>query len=188
MKKKHVLYCCLAVLFTGVAVGFLAGRQYSEKTETVTYVREQVITGRVAIPDPVRVEVPAIAWLPARTDTVYVDSVIYVRQVVDTAAIIADYELKRSYVVPLFDNSLGKLDVSLSTQYNRLWEVSYEFVPVTKTVYRERTWRPFVSAGYSTFGYMEAGGGMFYKKTGILINSQFNKNKTGVKAGLIYLF
>jgi HK97 family phage major capsid protein len=36
---------------------------------------------------------------------------MYTREVVDTAAIIADYELKRSYAAQLFDNQYGKPDL-----------------------------------------------------------------------------
>jgi hypothetical protein len=114
--------------------------------------------------------------------TVYVDRVMYVREVVDTAAIIADYELKRSYVIPLFDNQYGKLDLSLSAQYNRLGVLSYEFMPVTKVVYREKTWRPFACLTYGSLGYVGGGAGIFDKSTGISIQYQtdFKKNGFGI--------
>jgi hypothetical protein len=89
------------------------------------------------------------------------------REVVDTAAIIRDYELKRSYQTQLFDNQYGRLGVSLSMQYNRLGELSYEFIPVTRVLYRERVWRPFVFASYGSLGFIGLGGGLYYNSWGI---------------------
>ena len=188
MNIKWMLCCCLGFLLAGGMAGFFAGRRFSEKTETIKYVREPAVTGTVTPLNPVKVEVPDIAWLPTRTDTVYVDQVMYARQVVDTAAIIADYELKRSYAMPLFDNNYGKLSLSLSTQYNRLGEVSYEFIPITKIVYRERTWRPFVDVSYSTFGYVGGGAGIFYKSTGIGIQYQTDFKRNGLGIRLVKTF
>jgi hypothetical protein len=155
---------CLSV---GLVAGFFAGRHTVEKGEKVTYIREASVTGVAGPLEPVSVEVPTSPALPVRTDTVYVDRVMYTREVVDTAAIIADYELKRSYTAQLFDNQYGKLSLSLSTQYNRLGNLSYEFTPVTKIIYRERAWRPFATATYNTLGYGSVGVGLSYKSIGI---------------------
>jgi hypothetical protein len=143
MKAKHILICCVTCLLTGIVTGFLAGRRTIEQPASIKYVEEKPVTGTIVPLEPVRVEVPAKPMLIMRTDTVYIDRVAYTREVVDTAAIIADYELKKMFETRLFDNQFGKLDLSLSTQYNRLGDLSYVFTPVTKTVYRERVWRPF---------------------------------------------
>jgi hypothetical protein len=177
--------CGLLLLLTGCALGFLAGRHSARQAvqvETVEYVQEPAIAAVIEIPEPVKVELPALPALPVRTDTVYVDRVMQIERSVDTAAIIRDYELKRSYVVPLFDSQYGKLDVSLSTQYNRLEALSYEFIPVTKVVYREKTWRPFACLTYGSLGYVGAGAGIFYKSTGISIQylTDFKKNGFGI--------
>ncbi|MDR1224780.1 MAG: hypothetical protein LBL07_18175, partial [Tannerella sp.] len=66
-----------------------------------------------------------------------------------------------------FDNQYGKLELSLSSQYNRIGEVSYEFIPVTKVLYRERVWRPFVFASYGSVGAIGAGAGVYYGNWGI---------------------
>ena len=119
---KTVLYGFL-LLLAGFLAGFFAARRLAHNASTVErveYVHEPAVTGSVHLPEPVCIEVPALLSLPVRTDTVYVDTAVYLREVVYTAAIIRDYELKRLYAVQLFDNQYGKLDVSLSTQYNRL--------------------------------------------------------------------
>ncbi|MDR1456167.1 MAG: hypothetical protein LBJ01_10985, partial [Tannerella sp.] len=72
--------------------------------------------------------------------------------------------MKRSWAVPLFDSSAGKLNLSLSTQYNRLDALSYEFTPVFKTVYTEKRWLPFAMMQYSAVGGLGVGGGAFYRK------------------------
>jgi hypothetical protein len=113
---------------------------------------------------------------------------MYTREVVDTAAIIADYELKRSYVVPLFNNEYGKLNLSLSTQYNRVSTLSYDFSPVIKIVYRERTWQPFAMAQYSTLGGVAAGAGAFYRKTGFYLMYGSDFHRHGAGAGVMIRF
>jgi hypothetical protein len=113
---------------------------------------------------------------------------MYTREVVDTAAIIADYELKRSYVTQLFDNQYGKLDLALSTQYNRLGDLSWEFTPVTKVVYREKTWRPFLSVTYGSLGYVGGGAGIFYKSTGINIQYITDLKRNGFSISVVKSF
>ncbi|MDR1114689.1 MAG: hypothetical protein LBL33_00770 [Tannerella sp.] len=158
MKTKYILLCCALCLIIGTVAGFLTGRRTVERAESVRYVKETPVTGKIELLEPFRVEIPSLPVLLTRTDTVYVDRVAYTREVVDTAGIIADYELRRLYKTQLFDNQYGKLDLSLSTQYNRLEDLSYEFTPVTKIVYREKGWRPFVSVSYGSLGYIRAEG------------------------------
>jgi hypothetical protein len=175
-------------LVAGSIAGFFAGRHTVEQPESVRYVRETPVTGTVERIEPIKIEIPPVPVLLTRTDTVYIDSIVYTREVVDTAAIIADYELKRSYAVPLFDNQYGRLNLSLSTQYNRLGSLSYEFTPLTKTVYREKIWRPFASASFSSFGYAGAGAGVFYRCIGIEYQLQTTGRHIGHGVEIKYLF
>ena len=165
------------------------GRTPPPSTPTaVEYIRLPPITGLIEPPAPVCIEAPALPALPLRTDTIYIDTVIYLREVIDTAAIIADYELKRSYAVPLFDNHYGKLSLSLSTQYNRLDTLSYEFLPVYKTVYLEKTWQPFAMIQYSTIGGISVAGGLFYRRAGYYIMYSSDFRRRGLGAGVMYRF
>jgi hypothetical protein len=166
MKTKYILLCCTLCLVTGIIAGFLAGRRTIKQAESVKYVRETSVTGKIVSLEPVKVEIPSSPVLLTRIDTVYVDRIAYTRAVVDTVGIIADYELSRLYKTQLFDNQYGKLDLSLLTQYNRLEDLFYEFTPVTKIVYQEKAWRSFASITYGSLGYIGAGGGLYYKFVG----------------------
>jgi hypothetical protein len=180
MKVKSVVICCAVCLAAGLVGGFVAGRKTIK--ETVKYVREETVAGTIERVELIGVDVPEVPVLPVRVDTVFVDRVMYTREVVDTATIIADYVLRRSYATQLFDNQYGKLNVSLSAQYNRVGSVSYEFIPVTKTVYRDRVWRPFVVASFSSLGAVGLGGGMFYKSMGAGVQyvTDFKRNGIGI--------
>jgi hypothetical protein len=186
MKAKSIIIYCIICLASGIVTGFLAGRRTVE--QTVKYVAEKPFAGKVENIEPVKVEVPVSPVLPTRTDTVYLDNIVYTREVVDTAAIIADYELKRSYSKQLFDNQYGKLSLSLSTQYNRLGDLAYEFTPITQIVYRERTWRPFATASFSSLGYIGIGGGLYYKNIGVSVRYVTDFKKNGVDIGVYKVF
>jgi hypothetical protein len=184
---KTFLYGLL-LLLAGCAFGFFTGRRSAPQPAAVEYRHEPALTGAVEPLRPVKVELPVIPLLPVRTDTVYIDRVMHISRQVDTAAIIADYELRRSYVAPLFDSQYGKLTLSLSTQYNRLDALSYEFVPVTKTVYLEKTWQPFALTQYSALGGIALGAGAFYRKTAYYIMYSTDFRRHGLGAGVMVRF
>jgi hypothetical protein len=186
MKAKGIVVCCAVCLAAGLIGGFITGRKTIK--ETIKYVREEAVTGTIERIEPVRIDMPETSVLPSRIDTVFVDKVMYTREIVDTAAIIADYEIKRSYATQLFDNQYGKLNLSLSTQYNRLGNVSYEFIPVTKMVYRERVWRPFAMVSFSSLGTVGLGGGMFYKSAGLGVQyvTDFKRNGIGISVYRVF--
>jgi hypothetical protein len=188
MKAKYILLCCALCLAVGTVAGFLAGRRTVERTETVRYAKETPVTGKIELLEPVKIEIPSLPVLLTRMDTVYVDRIAYTREVIDTAAIIADYELRQLYKTQLFDNQYGKLDLSLSTQYNRLGDLSYEFTPVTKIVYREKDWRPFVSVTYGSLGYIGAGGGLYYKYLGVSVQYVTDLKRNGICVGIYKAF
>ena len=88
---------------------------------------------------------------------------------VDTSAIIADWELKRTYKLTPFDNKTqGKLELFPVIQYNKLSALDYNFTPVIErqTIYKTKVWQPFISASYSTLNYIGIGGGIFYHNLG----------------------
>jgi hypothetical protein len=180
MKTKYILLCCAVCLVIGTVAGFFAGRRTVERAESVRYIKEMPVAGTIGTIEPVRVEIPSLPVLLTRIDTVYVDRIAYMREVVDTAGIIVDYELRRLYKTQLFDNQYGKLDLSLSAQYNRLGDLSYEFTPVTKVVYRDKAWRPFVSVTYGSMGYIGAGGGLYYKSVGVCLQYVTDLKRNGV--------
>ena len=190
MKENTVvILICVAL---ACVLGFIAGRARSNVVYKTEYIKGDTITRTITNIVPVSEEKPENPILPVKRDTVYIDNIIYVRETVDTAAIIADYELKRSYKLPLFNNEYGKLDISLTSQYNKLGDVSYTFVPI-KTVQHiqtKRVWQPYASASYSTFQIGGIGGGLFYHDVGLEYQFQYSmsENRTGHLVGLKYKF
>ena len=158
----------LAVIF-GFFIGFFIGRKTDRVVTKTEYIKGETITDTLHIPYPVREEVPVYYSLPVRYDTVYIDNYIYVRGTVDTAAIISEYIVERSYALDVFDNEHGKLTADVALQYNKLRHFGYSFTPVSKvsTVQVKRIWQPFVSASYSTFGIVGIGGGIYYNQLGV---------------------
>jgi hypothetical protein len=185
--KTTLIY--VACLVAGLGTGFFAGRKTITEVVKTEQVKGEPVWGSVVI-KPVRVEMPDIPMLPVKSDTVYRDSVQYIVQSVDTAAIIREYELKRYYAATLFDNQYGKLDVSLNTQYNRLNGLTYNFEPLytVKTVEKKRVWIPFVSASYSTPHGVGVGGGIFYNDIGLQIEYVTGFEAKGFNIGLLYKF
>ena len=152
------------IVFGGLA-GYFIGRSTTDKTVMTEYVRGETVRDTVRVPYPVREEAPVYYSLPVRYDTVYIDNFIYVRETVDTAAIIAEYIVERTYEIDMFDNENGKMTIWPVLQYNRLkGAVPFEFTPMQRVdrINITRVWAPFASASISTFGIAGIGGGIFY--------------------------
>ena len=174
VSKTAWLLIGLAIGFLG---GFLIGRSTVDTKEVIRYIKDDPVSGTVTGLIPIHETVPDDPVLPLLFDTVYVDKFIYEYVRVDTAAIIRDYIASREYTPVLFDSpQMGKLSLSATVQYNKLSEISYEFLPVYKEVtkYKEKTWQPFVSGTYGTFGIAGIGGGTFYHKLGFEYQYQYS--------------
>lgn len=154
-------------VFIGALIGFFIGRSTIQtKTETI-YVQGETISGAVSHTQlvPERIEIPQIPALPLKKEN---DKILLPTQV-DTTAIIAEYELKRSYNILAFDDHrYGKLELFPSLQYNELTGIDYRFTPITKIQNhtKVKVWTPFVAASYSTLNYVGMGGGIFYHNIG----------------------
>ena len=178
--RSHGL-TCLTVLIL-LAAAFMLGRMTVPTKETVRYVAGDPVSGSLSNPQPVKETVPLFPVLPVKHDTVWLDSVVYLVERVDTAAIIADYIAQRDYQFVLFDTpQYGRLSLSETVQYNKLSDLKYDYVPVYREItrYRERVFVPFAAASWSTFGIASAGGGFFYKNLGFEYQWQY-----GIGAGL----
>lgn len=97
----------------------------------------------------------------------------------DTTKIMMDWVTKREYKETLFDvDTLGKLTIETYTQYNRLGNINYTFIPVTKQqtteIYNVRKFSPFVGIGLSTFPTYDAEIGFFYRESfGVSIEGSY---------------
>ncbi|MFT3994407.1 MAG: hypothetical protein QM660_08870 [Dysgonomonas sp.] len=177
--KKYLLTALLSFV-VGSIIFFFVGRSTIQTETEVIYVPGETVSGSVSNNqlEPVKEEKPDKPVLPIKEieiqyrDTGSVKTITetkYLYQVVDTAAIIEDYILKRSYVLTAFDNKEnGKLLLYPTVQYNKLTGIDYDFTPIQKqtSIYSYRVWQPFVSVSYSTLDYIGLGGGVFYHNSG----------------------
>jgi hypothetical protein len=188
MKK----YIAIALIFfiTGALTGFLTGRK--------TITDKEVITYREGTPSNVIFELPAPKTETPATDLKLSDIIIphyiFIPDSIDSIDLrptVYDWNIERKYS-ELIDNEYGKLTIDATVQYNKLSELQTTFVPIYKEItrYREKTWQPFLSFNYSTYGYTGIGGGLFYKHWGFEYQYQrhFPTNKNGHLFGLKYKF
>ena len=189
MKTKTII---LIISFIVVAIiAFLSGRATSVtyvdvpgETVTDTFYSEELI--------PYEVLVPAKPNLPQKPDTQYIDTgktiIKEVLMKVDTAKIIANYIELRKYNKQMFDNEDGKLVVDAQIQYNELIKLEYTFTPVEHKVVLKRTIEPFISTSYNSFGFVEAGGGLYMKNFGLEGKYVTNFSQKGFEVGIHYKF
>lgn len=158
----------IIVFIVGLVVGFFIGRSTTKPVEVIKYEKGKTIHDTVPIPYPVEVEVPKYIKLPMKKDTLYLDSVRFITEIVDTSAIIKDYIVERTYDLKVFDNMNGKLDVTARVGYNKLSYFNYNFTPIQKhtTEIQEKVFTPFVSGNYHTYKAVGVGGGIFIKDLG----------------------
>lgn len=179
-----------AGVILGLIIGFFVGRNGQTVVTDVQYVKGDPVVVTVYEPTPVSETVPDKPILPVKIDTTYVDNYIYVTQTVDSAAIIADYIIKRNYHEILFDDLRGKMELDMEVQYNKLIAYSGKFTPIEtiRTVERVRTWIPFVTASYNTFSGVGVGGGVFYHDIALGVKYVIGTDKNGTEVFVMYKF
>lgn len=130
----------LSILLGGIA-GYFIGKG-KNKVETVTVLEREIkyfpgkrIVGTIKDLSPVKVEIPSIPDLLVYTDTIVVDSIVYVQKV-DSFAILREYLTRRYYKEAIFDiDTVGKCSISFEVYKNRANNLSYEFIPIYKEVH-----------------------------------------------------
>lgn len=174
MKKATLMVLCGIVC---LVIGFFIGRSSIDSEPKKEYIKGEMVTGSVSPTqfELIKEEKPNIQY----KDT---GSIKYLSIPVDTSAIIADYELKRTYKLTAFDNKTqGKLELFPVIQYNKLSALDYNFTPVIErqTIYKTKVWQPFISGSYSTLNYIGIGGGIFYHNLGLEYQYQKSLRKDG---------
>lgn len=188
MKKHTIIGLLLVTCLITFIVGFYIGRSADEDDIKTRYKKGETISGSVnnVQLSPVKEEIPEQPILPIKP--IIKEKIVV--QVVDTAAIIAEYEKKRTYTLTAFDNKeYGKLQLYPILQYNRLVGLDYDFTPMVRetTIRQNKIWQPFVSASYSTLDYVSIGGGIFYYRLGfeyqyqISLGNKINGHFFGMK-------
>lgn len=185
--KKYILIALFSFI-AGSTIFFFIGRSSIDSEPRKEFIKGETVTGSVSPTqfEPIKEEKPNIHY----RDT---GSIKYLSIPVDTSAIIADWELKRTYKLTAFDNKTqGKLELFPVIQYNKLSALDYNFTPVIErqTIYKTKIWQPFISASYSTLNYIGIGGGMFYHDIGIEYQYQksLGNQSNGHSFGLKYKF
>lgn len=174
MSNKNILIITMItilMILTGI-IFFFIGR--SSVDVDVVYLPGETVTDSIPYPVPYEVEVPSkpkyIIVRDTLRDTIPGSPFVIIEKV-DTAAILADWVLKRTYMETLFDNdTLGKFDLSFYVQYNQAANIKYRYTPMVKNIVREKTFVPYVGLGYNIIGVnkpLDIKAGVFIKNIGI---------------------
>ena len=196
--KEIVGYVAIIIIL--LLIGFFVGRKTTEGKVTVEtkYMTLPPIHDTVPYPYLVEVNKPIdtaniiqdcvkkgiyaeLFPYKKETDTVYTNR--------DTTQIVYDWASVRKYKETLFDiDTVGKCEVNISVQYNRLDTMIYTYTPIRRqtTITKEkiRTVSPFIGVGVST---SVAPSGEVGKHTSVDLEAGlFVKEKYGV--GLEYQY
>jgi hypothetical protein len=180
--KKYLVIGIIAAL----AAGFYLGRRSVIVTETTTVEYQRMPTISVSVsPESLRFTVPELPqWL-------YFTDTITQQQVIDTAAILADWALKREYGARLIDDTTGTVDYSAIVQYNRLQNITLDYQPVqriiTTTKIIQPHFTPFIFVGGNTAGFGQVEGGVLFNRWGaaVELGTDFSgTNYIGGKVGI----
>jgi hypothetical protein len=184
MKIASIIF----VILLALAAGFYFGRRSVKVSETTVVEYQAMPTISVSVaPAPLRFSVPELPHFIWRTDTITSVTVI------DTAAIIDDWILRREYGGRLINDTTGTIDYFAIVQYNRLQNISLDYTPaqriVTTTKVIKERWSSFFFLGSNSAGYATVEGGVFISKYGfsaefgqnIFRNERYIGGKIGIK-------
>ena len=154
----------LLFILASLAAGFYFGRRSVAVKETtiIEYQQLPTISVTVSAPAPLRFTVPDLpTWL-------YFTDTVTQRPVIDTAAIVADWTLRREYGGRLISDTTGTIDYMATVQYNRLQNISLDYQPIQRTVTITRTiqqrFTPFLLVGANTAGGFQVEGGVLLNR------------------------
>jgi hypothetical protein len=181
--KKYIIIGIIAAL----AVGFYLGRRSVVVKETimVEYIEMPLMHVSIDAPEPLRFTVPDLPQWIYFTDTVTK------QQVIDTAAILADWALRREYGGQPINDTTGTVDYSAVVQYNRLQNITLDYQAIQRTVTTtkviQQRFTPFVLVGGNTAGFGQAEAGVLFSRWGasVEVGSDFSgTNYVGGKVGI----
>lgn len=195
----------IAIVF--ILIGFLLGRcSTTKEKEIVTeYVELPAVHDTIVTLKPYKV-IPPIDTLnilkqciedgiyselfPEKiiTDTVFTST--------DTSKILQDWATKRRYSQNLFDNdTIGRCDVGMVIQYNRVDTFAYTYIPIqkqtTEKIKKVPMISPFIGIGMMSNPSFDAEAGIFIKDNfGVSFKYQYEiyENKHNFGGALIYKF
>jgi hypothetical protein len=183
---KQAALTLLFVLLS-FAAGFYLGRRsvVVKETTAVEYQPMPTVSVTISAPEPIRFTVPDLPqWL------YFTDTVTHTQHI-DTAAILADWILRREYAGRLINDTTGTVDYLATVQYNRLQTISLDYTPIQRTVTTTRTiqprFTPFVLVGANTAGFGQVETGVLFRKWGASVElgtDYYGKYYVGGKVGV----
>jgi len=181
-KRNVVIGVLIALLF--LSLGFYSGKSFVQIKTRIEYKTLPPLTDTIFNLKPYRSALPDIIFYPL----VYtiIDSVTSEPKI-DTQSILKDFITINDYSTILFDSdTLGKLTVNSTIQYNALQAMSYLYEPVQKNVvnYKVNHYTPFVSIHINTLGFTSANVGLFNRNIGFSLNYATNIQRHGLGFGL----
>lgn len=197
---KYWLWIWITSLILSFIGGFFLGRSKSGIIKEVKYIKGKTIRDTISTEKlvPYEVNTPKNPDLPVKRDTIFssskdkivIDTIV---ESVDTSAIIDRYVKENKYSTVLFDtDTLGKLTVNSTVQYNQLKGLGWKFDPMQKetVIERKRNFTPFVMGSYNTFNQAAAGVGFYIKNVGVGAKyiRDLNLNKEGYEGGIYIKF
>ena len=191
----------ISIAFVAI-FSFYLGRKSVDEKEVVIYEKGETVYRSIPanyldLKAELKGDVRLLPYHFLKPDTIFIDSIEYVVQSIDTAEIVSDFIKLREYQFAMRDNELGKIIVRPSVQYNRLVAFDYEETPITKIIEsrRSRVFVPFVSAGVNIINInsgigdgINVGGGMFYHNLGVQYQYNINNNLKYSTLNLLYKF
>lgn len=179
---KRELILLLLIIASSILIGFFIGKS-NTKIETKTEIKYQTgpsIGNILTDFKPISIDIPKLPYLLMWRDTIWLDSVRYEVQPVDSLKILKDWLSKRYYDLTLFDiDTIGKCNIKAETQYNQLKLLEYKFTPVNKVTNITNTIIPpkfelFGGVGLNTGNYYNAQIGFYKNNLGI--GYQYTRN------------
>jgi len=170
--RKNILIS-LGILLLGFIIGFIVSRVTIQDSEPkIEYIKGDTIYKEVPVPQPSSEETPS----EPNIKYIYKESIHYTDtgsvkyREVDTLAILADWIKKRNYDISLFDNdTIGKLDLKASVQYNKISYLDYTYTPIYKVITKtkEKNFEIFGGFGTNTNSTVNGQIGFYRKHLGI---------------------
>ena len=181
ISRKHVRdFVAICAVIVALCIGFLFGRSTVKKETEIVVVRERVDT--VIVFDTIRLPAPEPVYVYiVRTDTVVPDDTGTATVPITQHTYMTDaYKaIVEGYKPKLLDLELYPQTVYVTNEKE-----------VLRTVQVKRTWQPFISGSYSTFGITGVGGGTFYHNLGFEYQYQYSlrERMNGHQFSLKYKF
>ena len=178
-------------------LSFIGGCTYGDK-----YYHKNTIVDIKYVPGPIITDtiiktIPTVQYVPSKEivtiykDTIWLDSIKYVVQDIDSFKVLQDWLTRRDYNMIIFDiDTIGKCELTASIYKNTLDSLSYVFTPITKVVQlkKEKIYTPFMGIGFNTQNDAVIQLGIYRNKWGVSYQLYKNFNDNNISHGLNLLY